>query len=181
MESQILTATVGLIIQDTRSNFVMKLALGSSHSYVFRPPTHRFLAISSIANEALEDNKPVTERTRRKLMFLAVLWQTGALETSHLQVMSSFVSSLGVKMATRDPTVRTLGRDILNALTALETLVPGSLGKGKGLDCTAIWLASLDSDPEILLDACMYLPEADRFADLFDPVQLRSPTFWLYL
>jgi hypothetical protein len=35
-ESQILAATADLIIQDTRSNFVMKLALGSSpHCYVF--------------------------------------------------------------------------------------------------------------------------------------------------
>ena len=181
-ESQILAATVDLIVQDTRSNFVMKLALGSSpHSYVFRPPAHRFLAVSSTANEALEDNKPGIERTRRSLIFLAVLWQTGKLGTSHPQVMSSFVSSLGVKMAARDPAVRSLGRDILNALTILETLVPGSLGKGKNLDCTDIWLASLDSDPEILLDACMYLPEADCFADLFDPVQLRSLTLWLYL
>ena len=182
MEGQILTATVDLIIQDTRSNFVMKLALGSSpHSYVFRPPAHQFLAVSSAANEALEDNGPAIERTRRLLMFLAVLWQNGTLGTSHPQVMSSFVSSLGVKMATRNPTARTLGRDILNALTVLETLVPGSLGKGKGLDCTDIWLASLDSDPEILLDACMYLPEVDHFADLFDPVQLRLLTLRLYL
>jgi len=181
-EGQILAATVDLIIQDTRSNFVMKLALGSSPpSYVFRPPAHRFLAASSAANETLEDNGPAIERTRRLLMFLAVLWQNGTLGTSHPQVMSSFVSSLGVKMTTRNPTARTLGRDILNALTVLETLVPGSLGKGKGLDCTDIWLASLDSDPEILLDACMYLPEADYFADLFDPVQPRLLTLWLYL
>ena len=182
VESQILAATVGLVIQDSRSNFVMKLALSLfPHFYVLRLGAHRFPAVSSIANEALEGNKPAIEQVRRLLIFLAVLWQTGKLESSHPQVMSSFVSSLGVKMAARDSTVRTLGRDILNALTALETLVPGSLGKGKGLDCTDIWLASLDSDPEILLDACMYSPEADCFADLFDPVQLRSPTLWLYL
>ena len=181
-ESQILEATVGSVIQDSRSNFVMKLALSSSpHFYVLRPPAHRIPAVSSTANEALEGNKPAIERARRLLIFLAVLWQTEVLGPSHPQVMSSFVSSLGVKMATRDPTVRTLGRDILNALTALETLVPGSLGKGKGLDCTGIWLASLDSDPEILLEACMCSPEACCFADLFDPVQLRSPTLWLYL
>lgn len=84
-------------------------------------------------------------------------------------------------MTARDPTVRTLSRDILNALTALETLVPGSLGKDRGLDCTGIWLASLDSDPESLLDACMCLPEADFFADLFAVAQLRLLTLWLYL
>jgi len=38
-ESQTLAATVDLLKQDTKSNFVMKLALGTSlHSYVFRPP-----------------------------------------------------------------------------------------------------------------------------------------------
>jgi hypothetical protein len=84
-------------------------------------------------------------------------------------------------MVARDPTVRTLGRDILNALTALETLVPGSLGKGKGLNCSDIWLASLESNPEILLDACMYSPGANCFTDFFDPVQLRSLTLWSYL
>jgi len=99
-------------------------------------------------------------------MFLVILWQAGTLGTSHLQ-MSSFVSSLGKKLAARDPRVRTLGRDILNALTTLETLVPRSLGKDKGLDCADIWLAFLDSDPENLLDACMSLPGAYRFADLF--------------
>ena len=111
-------------------------------------------------------------------MFLAVLWQTGTFRTPHPQTMSLFVSSLGAKMAAGDPTVKTLGRDILNALTALETLVPGSLGKDKGLNCASIWLASLSSDPENLLDACMWLAEVDCFAD--DPVQLRSPTSWSY-
>jgi len=96
-------------------------------------------------------------------------------------MMHSFVSSLGKKMAARGQTVRTLGRDILNALTSLETLVPGSLGKDKDLDYTDIWLASLDSDPENLLDACMYLPGANNFTDPLDPVQLRSLTTWLCL
>lgn len=114
-------------------------------------------------------------------MFLVILWQTGTLGASHLQMMSSFLSSLGKKMAARDQTVRTLGRDTLNALTALEMLVPGSLGKDKGLDCAGIWLVFLDSDPENLLDACMSLPRADRFADLFDLVQLRFLILWPYL
>ena len=109
-------------------------------------------------------------------MFLALLWRTGAFRTAHPQTMSLFVSSLGAKMAAGDPTVKTLGRDILNALSALETVVPGSLSKGKGLNCTGIWLASLSSDPEDFLDACMWLVEADFFADGL--VQLRSPTFW---
>ena len=109
----------------------------------------------------------MVERTRRLLMFLVILWQAGTLGTSHLQLMSCFVSSLGKKMAVRGPSVRTLGRDILNALTALETLVPGSLGKDKGLDCADIWLTFLDSDRENLLDACMSLAGADRIVDLF--------------
>lgn len=155
-ENQILAATVDLIKLDTRSNFVMKLALGSPpHSYVFRPLAYRSLAVSSSTNEAL-NNKPAAERAHRLLMFLTVLWQAGTLGTSHPQVMSSFVSSLGRKLAARDPSVKVLGRDILNALTALETLVPGSLNKDKNLDCSDVWLAFLDSDPENLLDACMY-------------------------
>lgn len=127
-------------------------------------------------SEALEDNKPAVERTHRLLMFLTVLWQAGTLGMFHPQMTSSFVSSLGKKIVARDPSVRTLGRDILNALTALETLVPGSLGKGKDLDCTGIWFTSLDSDPENLLDACMCSPGADHFIDPFDPVQLRLLT-----
>ena len=114
-------------------------------------------------------------------MFLAVLWQAGALGTFHPQMTSSFVFSLGKKIAERDPSTRTLGRDILNALTALETLVPGSFGKDKGLDCASLWSASLDSDPENLLDACMYLPGVDRFTDRFAFVQLHLLTMWLYL
>jgi len=94
-------------------------------------------------------------------------------------MMSSFVSLLGKKFAARNLTVRTLGRDILNALTSLEALVPGSLGRDKDLDYTGIWLASLDSDPENLLDACMYLSGANHFTDTFNPVQLRSLTMWL--
>jgi hypothetical protein len=81
-------------------------------------------------------------------------------------------------MAARDPSVRTLGRDILNALTALEKLAPGSLGKDKDLDYANVWLASLDSDPENLLDACMCLSGAGRFTDPLAPVQLRSRTMW---
>ena len=91
-------------------------------------------------------------------MFLTVLWQAGTLGTFHPQMAALFVSSLAKKLAARDPSVRTMARDILNALTALETLVPGSLSKDKDMDYTGIWLASLDSDPENLLDACMYLP-----------------------
>jgi len=139
----------------------------SLRSYVFQHSAHRFLAVSSTANEALGDNKPAVERTRRLLVFLAALWRAGALGTPHPQ-MSSFVSSLGKKMAARDPSVKTLGRDILNVLTALETLVPGSLGKDKDLDYTGLWLASLDSDPEDLLDACMLLPGADCITDPLD-------------
>ncbi|KAF9650668.1 hypothetical protein BDM02DRAFT_1290706 [Thelephora ganbajun] len=134
---QTLAATVDLIKQDTGSNFVMKLAL----------------AVSPSTNE---DNKPAIERTRRLLMFLTILWQAGTLGTSYPQVMSSFVSSLGKKFAARDSSVKTMGRDILNALTALEMLVPGSVGKDKNLDCADIWLASLDSDPENLLDASAF-------------------------
>ena len=132
-------------------------------------------------NEALKGNKPGVERTRRLLMFLTVLWQAGTLGAFHPQMVSSFLSTLGKKLSARDPSVGTLGRDILNALVALETLVPGSLGKDKDSDCAGIWLASLDSDPENLLDACMYLPGRDRITDSLAPVQLRSPTMWSYL
>jgi len=118
----------------------------------------------------------VVERTRRLLMLLTILWQAGALGTFQPQMMSSFVSSLGKKVAARDPGVVILGRDVLNALTALETLVPGSLGKDKDLDCADVWLAALDSDPENLLDACMYSSGADCFADRFRPIQPHLPT-----
>jgi len=126
--------------------------------------------MSSITNEALGDDTQVVERTRRLLMLLTILWQAGALGTSPPQMMPSFVSSLGKKIAARDSSVVTLGRDILNALTALETLVPGSIGKDKGIDCADVWLASLDSDPENLLDACTCLPGRDSLTDPFDPV-----------
>lgn len=106
-------------------------------------------------------------------MFLTVLWRTGTMGTSLTQMTSSFVSSLGKKFAARDPRMRTLGRDILNALTGLEKLVPGSLGKGKGLDWVGIWPVSLDLGPEDLLNACVYSPRtADGWIDRFDLVQL---------
>jgi len=136
--------------------------------------------MSSIANEAPGNDAQGVERTRRLLMFLTILWQAGALGTFHPQVVSSFVSSLGKKVAARDPSVGTLSRDILNALTALETVVPGSLKDG-GVDCADVWLASLDSDPENLLDACMYFPGPDRFTDPPNPVQPRLLTMWSYL
>lgn len=113
-------------------------------------------------------------------MFSTVLWQTGTMGTSLSQVISSFVSSLGKKLAARDPHARTLGRDILNGLTVLETLVPGSLGKDKGLDCIGVWLASLELGPENLLDACVYSPRADCCIDISDLVQLRLQTWWPY-
>lgn len=176
-ESQTLAATVELIKQDPRSNFVMKLALGSSpHSYVFRHLAYWFSVVSSSTNEDLEDNKPAGQRTHRLLMFLAILWQAGTMGTPHPQMVSSFVSSLGKKLAARDPSVRTLGRDILNALTALETVAPGSFSKDKELNCADIWLAFLESDPENPLDACMCFPGKDYFADVLDPAQLRFPT-----
>lgn len=109
-------------------------------------------------------------------MFLTVLWQAGTVGTPLPQTLSSFVSTLGKKLAARDPNVRTLGGDILNALTALETLVPGSVGKDKDLGCADIWLASLDYGPENLLDACVYSPRTGRFTDPLDPVQLRLLT-----
>ena len=154
------------------------LWLVSSWPYVFRPQAYQFLAISSMTNEALGDNGPAVERTRRLLMFLTILWQGGALGTFHPQMVSSFVSSLGKKVAARDPSVVTLGRDVLNALTALETLVPGSLGKDKGFDCADVWLASLDSDPENLLDACMYFPGDDCFTN---PFRSRAAAFANYV
>ncbi|KAF9786112.1 hypothetical protein BJ322DRAFT_1210647 [Thelephora terrestris] len=139
-ENRMLAAILDTITQDTRSNFVMKLAL----------------VISSSANEALGGDKPAIERIRRLLMFLTVLWQAGAMGTGLPQIITSFVSSLGKKFAARDPNVRTLGGDILNALTALEVSVPGSLGKDRDLGCADMWLASLDSDPENLLDASAF-------------------------
>jgi len=137
--------------------------------------------MSSITNEVPGGDTQSVERTRRLLMLLTILWQAGALGTFHPQAVSSFVSSLGKKIAARDPSVVTPSRDVLNALTALETLVPGSLGKDKGFDCADVWLASLDSDPENLLDACMYSPGPDRFTDPFNPVQPRLLTMWSYL
>lgn len=111
-------------------------------------------------------------------MFLTVLWQAGVMGTSIPQVMFSFVSSLGKKLAAKDPNVRTLGRDILNALTALETLVPGFLAGDKGLNCADVWMSSLDSDPENLLDACVYSSRTDFFINLFDITQLHLLTLW---
>lgn len=104
-------------------------------------------------------------------MFLTVLWQAGTMGTSASQVISSFVSSLGKKLAAREPNVKTLGRDILNALTALETLVPGSLGKEKKLRCGDIWLASLDLGAEDLLDACVYSARTDGCIDSLNLIQ----------
>ena len=109
-------------------------------------------------------------------MFLTVLLQGGTMGTSVSQMISSFVSSLGKKLAARDPNMRTLGRDILNALTALETLVPGSLSKDKGLNCADIWLASLEFGPENLLEACVYPLRTDRCIDPFNLAQLRLRT-----
>lgn len=111
-------------------------------------------------------------------MFLTVLWQAGTMGTSVPPMISSFVSSLGKRLADRVPDVGILGREILNALTGFETLVPGSLYKDKDLDCAGIWLASLDSGPENLLDACVYSPQSDRSIDLFNLVQLRLRTLW---
>jgi hypothetical protein len=88
-------------------------------------------------------------------MFLTALWRAGTMGTPLPQIMASFVSSLGKKLAAREPNTGILTRDILSALTALDALVPGSLGKGKGFDCGGIWLAALDLNPENLLDACV--------------------------
>ena len=137
--------------------------------------------MSSITNEAPGDDTQALERTRRLLMFLTILWQAGALGTFHPQMMPSFVSSLGKKIAARDPSVVTLGRDILNALTALEALVPGSLGKDKSFDWADVWLASLDSDPENLLDACTCSPGPSHLTNPFHPVQPHLLTMWSYL
>ena len=88
-------------------------------------------------------------------MFLTALWRAGTMGTPLPPAMASFVLSLGKKFAVRKPNTGILGRDILNAMTALEALVPGSLSKDKGFECGDIWLAALDSDPENLLDACV--------------------------
>lgn len=109
-------------------------------------------------------------------MFSTVLCQAGTMGTPLSQTISSFFSSLGKKLAARDPNVIAIGRDILNALTVLETLVPGSLDKDKDLDCIGIWLASLDLGPENLLDVCVYSSRTDRCIDPFEPVQLRLQT-----
>lgn len=109
-------------------------------------------------------------------MFLTVLWQTGKMGTFLSQMVSSFVSSLGKKLAARDPIVGTLGKEILIALTTLETLVPGSLGKGKDLNCADVWLASLGLGPENLLDVCVCSPRTSDYIDPIDLVQLRLPT-----
>ena len=90
-------------------------------------------------------------------MFITVLWKAGKMGTPPPPAITSFISSFGKKLAARDPNTGTLGRDVLNALTALEALAPGSLGRDKEMDCARIWLASLDSDPENLLDACVYI------------------------
>lgn len=132
--------------------------------------------MSSITNEVLGDDTQAIERIRRLLMLLTILWQAGALGLFHARTIPSFVSSLGKKIAAREPSVVALGREILIALAALETLAPGSLGKDKGFDHADMWLASLDSDPENLLDACMYLLGHDRFTDPFDPIQPRLLT-----
>ena len=89
-------------------------------------------------------------------MFLTYLWQTGTVGTSLQGMISSFISLLGKKLSVEDRGVKTLGRTILSALTTLETVVPGSLDKDKGLNCTDLWLFALDSDPENLLDACTF-------------------------